>query len=200
MFLKAEPSIPSPKRCHLGHTLNASSSPIRMSFIWWILMKKNERLMSSLSVALLKETDMNRGSTSEGTFDPTRFWMETCHVLDFFVSITRDFSSQMGREHLRLHVHFLKVNNVWQKILLLTHYFWRGENVHWQKTKTCIIMHYTLLFMLIIAVLILLRKILILFPDAANWSWLLQSRADFSSSLFCFEPLSSTISPEILKV
>lgn len=40
------------------------------------------------------------------TFGPTGFQMETCHVLDFIVSISRDFSSQMGRENLKLHVQF----------------------------------------------------------------------------------------------
>lgn len=40
----------------------------------------------------------------------------------FFVSIARDFNSQMVRENIKLHAHFLKVTDMWKKIPLLTHY------------------------------------------------------------------------------
>lgn len=94
--------------------------------------------------------------------------METCHVLDFFVSITRDFSSQMGRENLRLHVHFLKVNNVWQKDTVAYTLLLKRRKCSLTKDQNMYYHALCFAFMLIIAVLILLRKILILFPDAAN--------------------------------
>lgn len=48
--------------------------------------------------------------------------MESYLGSDFIVTVTRDFNIQMVRENIKLHAYFLRVSDMWKKILILIHY------------------------------------------------------------------------------
>lgn len=111
-------------------------NPLRTAFVWWPI----NRLFAV--VPRLTVIDMGNSVLYETRL---KFWSQQIwdgalpQLSHSGVPIIRDFGSQMVRETIEFHVHFLKISDMWKRMLLPVHYLCSESNARWHKTKTCLL-------------------------------------------------------------